>query len=103
MRERQKEWKLLDNYRRKFFLKYECKKIISKSLISSRYSGLIPKYIARIRLSFVTTQASTNKHRNRCIISGREHNVLRKVQYSRFVFRDSATRGALPGVSRLSR
>jgi len=103
MKERQKEWKLLDNYRRRFFLKYEFKKIVSRSLLNNRYALLIPKYVARIRFSFITTKASTNKQRNRCVISGREHNVLSKVQYSRFVFRDRATHGALPGVSRLSR
>jgi len=60
-------------------------------------------FYIKFRLSTLINLSAVNKQRNRCVISGRVWNVLKKTQYSRFVFREKANFGYLPGVSRLSR
>jgi ribosomal protein S14 len=100
---RQLEWTRLDKFRRHFFVKYEIKKMIQQTIIKNKTIPLSYRFFLKFRMSSVITSASVSKHRNRCVVSGRSWNVLKKTQYSRFVFRDRANFGYLPGVSRLSR
>lgn len=100
---RQKEWLLLDKYRRHHFIKLEVKKQVLKALKENHHLDLTSRNLVSIRLTHVKTLASLNKQANRCLLSGRKHNVLQKVRYSRFFFRQEANLGSLPGVSRLSR
>jgi ribosomal protein S14 len=100
---RQQEWIRLDKFRRHFFVKYEIKKMIQKSIIRNRTLPMSYRFFLKFRMASVITSSSLTKHRNRCVVSGRSYNVLQKTQYSRFVFRDRANFGYLPGVSRLSR
>lgn len=46
--------------------------------------------------------SSKNRVKNRCIESGRSRAVLRFCKLSRICFRDKASRGSLPGVSKAS-
>jgi len=94
---------MLDNYRRQFFLKYEFEKSVLKGITKNYYLPHQTRLLAQTRLALLPKVAATNKHRNRCVRSGRKHNVLKKMQYSRFIFRDEAYLGHLPGVARLSR
>lgn len=77
--------------------------MIHKTIIRNKTLPLCYRFFLKFRMSSVITSSSLTKHRNRCVVSGRTHNVLKKAQYSRFVFRDRANFGYLPGVSRLSR
>jgi len=100
---RQRQWKLLDNFRRQFFLKTELKKKLLKSFIKTKYISYKYKVFLKLQLVKLKRNTSFTTHKNRCSVTGRVHNVLNKVQYSRFTFRKSANFGDLPGVSRLSR
>ena len=84
-------------------MKYEIKKMLQKTMFRNQTLPLSYRFFLKFRISSIITSASLTKHRNRCVVSGRTHNVLQKTQYSRFVFRDRANFGYLPGVSRLSR
>lgn len=46
--------------------------------------------------SLIIRFSSKVEQRNRCVVTGRVHNVLKKTQYSRFVFRTEAYIGNMP-------
>lgn len=100
---RQNQLKLLDHYRRQFFIKYEIKQKILKSSIKNKFIPLHYRIFLRFQLVKLQKITSLTKARNRCLITGRVWNVLKKAQYSRFVFRKESNFGHLPGVNRLSR
>ena len=96
------KWVALDDVRRKLALKHEYKRRLLKLLVQNSHVPPIYKYNASFRISLLPILASPNKVRNRCVISGRNYNVLRKTQYCRFVFRHNAYFSNLPGVRRSS-
>lgn len=53
-------------------------------------------------LSKLPRNASPVRTVNRCAISGRRHGYLRKFACSRLVFRESASNGLIPGVTKAS-
>jgi ribosomal protein S14 len=97
---RHTQWKLLDHYRRSFFVKYEIKNKVLKSISKNRYLPLSYRYYSLFHKAQIPSIASITKHRNRCLQSGRQYNVLRKTQTCRFVFRFEAYEGVMPGVRR---
>lgn len=103
MKTRQEEWQLLDRYRRQFFLKYEVKAMVWRAYLKNNSLPLQTQWGVRLKKTLLPSIATVTTHRNRCVRSGRQYNVLRKVQYSRFVMRRAAYSGTLPGVSRFSR
>lgn len=62
----------------------------------------INRYYTQYLLTTVPSRYSINVVQNRCVITGRNWNVLKKTQYSRFCFRNESYKGFLPGVKRLS-
>jgi small subunit ribosomal protein S14 len=99
---RHDQWKLLDNFRRKSFVKTELRRMMLRSITQSKTTPLSQRYVAQFGLSHLPRQASRNKIQNRCVVSGRNWNVMRKTQYSRFVFRQKAYFSFLPAVRRAS-
>jgi ribosomal protein S14 len=77
--------------------------MIHKTIATNKTVPLAYRFFLKFKISSTITTTSLTKHRNRCVVSGRTYNVIRKAQYSRFVFRDRSNFGYLPGVSRLSR
>jgi ribosomal protein S14 len=94
---------MLDHFRRQFFLREEFRRKILKSLLKNNFLPYRYRLFFRVRTSFQRLVSSHNKHRARCVITGRAHNVSKKVLYSRFVFRKQTNFGLLPGLSRFSR
>ena len=76
--------------RRKLSIKYEFKRRLLKSLIRNSHTPLVYRYNALFKLSLLPRPGAHNKIRNRCVISGRNYNVLKKTRYCRFVFRHNA-------------
>lgn len=78
------------------FLKFELKRLILKSITKNE---MIP-YAARYNALFYKNQlirfSTIGAQRNRCVLTGRVWNVLKKVKYSRFVFRTEAYDGHMP-------
>ena len=81
----------------------EVKQRILKSALRNSTIPFKYKVFLRLQLVKIEKKYSLTRHRNRCLITGRVWNVLKKVQFSRFAFRKKAHLGDLPGVSRLSR
>jgi small subunit ribosomal protein S14 len=99
---REKQWILLDNFKRKIYLKYEIKNLILKSIINNNYTKLIYKYYSSYNKSKITTTALISKQTNRCFKTGRKWGISKKTRYSRFVFRTESYNGNLPGYRRAS-
>lgn len=99
---REEQWKLLDNYRRKMYVKYEMKNKLFKSIIRNKSLPISYRYYATFQKSLVPKSSSIVKQVNRCVQSGRQWNILKKVKLSRFVFRFQSYDGILPGVRRSS-
>ena len=93
---------MLDLFRRKVYIKFELRKVLLKSNINLKSQPLILKYNTYFRLTNLPRAASLNKLQNRCITSGRNKNVLRRVSASRFVFRHKAHFTYFPGCRRAS-
>ena len=102
MLNRQFQWRLLDNFRRKSYLKYELRRRLLKSLQKNHNTPLGYRYLASFYLGLTPRRASVTQPRNRCVRSGRSWNVIRRTQYSRFVLRAEGYKGSLPGFRRMS-
>ena len=99
---RHHQWKLLDQFRRRAYIKTELRRMLLRSFTNSKDVPLSKRYVAHFGLSHLPRHGSRNKIQNRCIQSGRNWNIMRKTQYSRFVFRDQSYFSYLPAVRRAS-
>jgi len=57
---------------------------------------------AQIKLNKMKRDSSPTRLRNRCRLTGRPRGFLRKFQISRLVFREMASSGLIPGVTKAS-
>ena len=54
------------------------------------------------KLHLMPRNSSPTRHRNRCVISGRPRAYMRRFGVSRIVFREEASIGNIPGVTKAS-
>ena len=87
----------MDRYRRVLFLKYELKRFLLKNLSKNETLPFCVRYYILYHKSLLVRFSSIGAQRNRCMITGRVHNVLSKPRYSRFVFRTESYHGSMPG------
>lgn len=99
---RENRWKMLDNFRRKLFLKNELKKIILKSIIKNTTLPLSYRYFALYNKSKLFRLSSITQQKNKCAKTGRVWSTVRMTNYSRFLFRVESNNGNLPGFKRAS-
>lgn len=99
---REEQWKLLDNFRRKLFLKNEIKKKLLIGIINNRSLPLAYRYLALWNRSKIVRSSSYTQQQNRCVKTGRIWAVRKQTQYSRFFFRTESYKGNLPGFRRAS-
>lgn len=98
----EKGWRILDNFRRKLFLKDEFKKKILIGIINNRHISFSYRYLAFWNKTKLTRLSSSTKIQNRCVKSGRPWSVKRLTRYSRFIFQIESYKGNLPGFKRAS-
>ena len=55
-----------------------------------------------VGLSMLPRNASPTRVVNRCMVTGRRHGFIRRFQLSRITFREMASAGQLPGVTKSS-
>jgi len=99
---RENKWKLVDNFRRKLFLKNELKKIILKSIIKNKTLPLSYRYLALYNKNKLIRLSSITQQKNKCIETGRIWSTVKRTNYSRFFFRTESNNGNLPGFKRAS-
>ena len=60
------------------------------------------QFQARLKLSKIPRNASKVRLRNRCVLTGRARGVYRKFKLSRIAFRELASKGHIPGITKSS-
>lgn len=83
---RQQLNKNIDNYKRKYFCKLEIKKLIYKNIKSKNLNN-IQKNVINFKKTKLPIKSIKTRFNNKCLISGRNHNVFNKFQLSRFFLR----------------
>lgn len=99
---RKNQWILIDNFKRKYYLKKELKYKLLKSLINNCNNTLLIKYFFFILKIRSKQKFSIINQNNKCIKTGRIKSINTFTRYSRFVFRDENYLGNLPGFKRAS-
>lgn len=93
---------MLDNLKRKLFLKNEIKRFLLKSLIVNQNLPLIYRYFAYYNKIKLSRMSSIIQQKNKCTQTGRVWTTVKMTNYSRFVFRKESYSGNLPGFKRAS-
>ena len=86
----------------KLYNKYKAKH--DKLLKQANNKKLTPeeRFQARLKLSKIPRNASKGRIRNRCVLTGRSRGVYRKFKLSRIAFRELASKGHIPGITKSS-
>lgn len=99
---RREQWFLIDNFKRKYFLKKEIKYKILKFFKKNDLLPLLYKYF----FFFLKTKFNhfffPIQYNNRCQATSRIKGIVRFVKISRYVFRKKSYYGELPGFKRSS-
>ena len=91
-----------DKKKRTLYLKNELKRLEYKSIFSDLSLSKDTRYKAMMSLTKMPRNSSRVRIKNRCILTGRNHSVLRMFKLSRIKFRELASQGLLMGVSKSS-
>jgi small subunit ribosomal protein S14 len=79
-----------DEKRKKMILKYAAKRAELKALGDADGLALLPR------------NSSPTRWKNRCVETGRPHAYMRQFGLSRLSFREHASKGEIPGVTKAS-
>jgi small subunit ribosomal protein S14 len=91
-----------DQKRRSLFGKHESLRIVLKSII---YNQELPEEIrfkAQLELASLPNDSSKVRIRNRCVLTGRARGNYRLFKMSRIKFRELASMGMIPGITKAS-
>ena len=84
-----------------------CKKALRagralKAVICDKAKPANERFEAQLRLAQMPRRTSPIRYRNRCEITGRPRAYYRKFRMSRIAFRELASQGLIPGVTKSS-
>ena len=99
---RQQAWVNFDNLKRQLYVRSELRHLLLTSFLKNTNTPLAVHHYMLFKKTRLQRFSSRIQHRNRCVVSGRQWNVLHKTQYSRFVFRKESYEGTIPGLRRAS-
>jgi small subunit ribosomal protein S14 len=91
-----------DKKRRFLYSKYELKRLELISLIQDLTISKEIRYKSLQELNKLPRNSSPIRIKNRCVLTGRGHSVLRFCSLSRLKFRELAAQGILMGVTKAS-
>lgn len=91
-----------DKKRRFLYSKYELKRLELASIIQDLTVSKEIRYKNIQELNKLPRNSSQIRIKNRCILTGRGHSVLRFCSLSRLKFRELAAQGLLMGVTKAS-
>lgn len=81
--------------------KWEKRQELKKKIVNMHLSEE-EREAARIALNKMPKNSSPIRRRNRCQLTGRPRGFLRKFKLSRLTFREMASNGLIPGVTKAS-
>ena len=82
--------------------RHEAKRKALKKVIMDKTISQEERFMAVLKLSALPRDGSKVRVRNRCSITGRPRGNYRKFGMSRIAFRDLASTGQLPGITKAS-
>jgi len=88
--------------RERMVAQYAAKRAELKKILSSPDTTDEEFYLAQRKLTKLPRNSSQVRLRNRCSITGRPRAYLRKYGVSRITFRELASQGKIPGVTKSS-
>lgn len=88
--------------RRKLAEKFEPKRAILRKQVVNPDLSDDERWEAVVKLQKLPRNANRNRVRNRCILTGRSRGYYRKFRLSRIKFRELASQGMLPGITKAS-
>tara|TARA_B100000035_G_scaffold274994_1_gene251731 strand:- start:15 stop:320 length:306 start_codon:yes stop_codon:yes gene_type:complete len=91
-----------DLKRRRLISKYANKRAELKAILANPETSDEEFYKAQAKLTKLPKNSSPIRARNRCSITGRPRAHIRKFGLSRITFRELASKGKLPGVTKSS-
>ena len=86
----------------KLSIKFSKKRENLKKIIKNKKLPLKERFEAQLKLAKIPRNSARTRIRNRCEITGRPHGVYRKLRISRIAFRDLASNGKIPGMTKSS-
>ena len=91
-----------DKKRLKLFLKSFQKRVNLKKKLKDKNISFEERYLAQIQLTKMNRNSSKVRIKNRCILTGRSHSVLRLFKISRIKIRELVAMGLMPGLKKAS-
>jgi small subunit ribosomal protein S14 len=91
-----------DLKRRRLIAKYSVKRTELKAILANPETTDEEFYKAQAKLTKLPKNSSPIRARNRCSITGRPRAHIRKFGLSRITFRELASKGKIPGVTKSS-
>lgn len=91
-----------DLRRRRLSKRYLERRKALKSIIMDRSLSLEQRFSAQLKMSEMPRNGAVTRQRNRCTLTGRPRGCYRKFRLSRIAFRELASSGMLPGVTKSS-
>ena len=88
--------------RRKLVESYSKKRQALKKITMNKSLPLEERFVAQIKLAQLPRNSSKVRIRNRCELTGRARGYYRRFKLSRITFRELASFGFLPGVTKSS-
>jgi small subunit ribosomal protein S14 len=88
--------------RTKTVKKYAAKRKELKAIVLSPKASYEDKMAAQTKLQKLPRDASPTRLVNRCEVSGRRRGFIRRFKVSRLTFRELASQGLIPGVTKSS-
>ena len=73
-----------------------------KKIIKNKSLPLSDRFAAQLKLNKLPKNSAKIRVVNRCEITGRPHGVYRKLKMSRIAFREMASAGKIPGMTKSS-
>lgn len=91
-----------DKKRSRMVAQYAAKRAELKAIIANPETSDEEFYAAQRKLTKLPRNSSQVRQRNRCSITGRPRAFIRKYGVSRITFRELASEGKIPGVTKSS-
>lgn len=91
-----------NNRRRKMAQQWERRRDALKAVVMDKNAAPEERFAATIKLAAAPRNSAKSRIRNRCEITGRPRAYYRKFKMSRIAFRDMASEGLIPGITKAS-
>jgi small subunit ribosomal protein S14 len=91
-----------NNKRKKLVKKYSAKRAKLKAIADDLSKPADERFAARLKLAKLPRNSHPTRVRNRCELTGRARGNYRKFGMSRLMFRELASLGMIPGVTKSS-